>query len=207
MWETWVQSLGWEEPLERGKATHSSTMALRLSWTVLELQRVRHKWATFIFTFTFCILDIVREDFKCFEIFREFLVAPSEHTRALHLGFFRGDTESRYRHKHDSHHGQLDFYNICCFIKYTWSGDFSLLLFFFNFILFLNFTILYWFCQISKWIRHRYTCVPHPAFVILSLVCSEFLGNWWLNWGWGRVRWVKYLPLSHFSRVRLCVTP
>ena len=34
--------------------------------------------------------------------------------------------------------------------------------FFFNFILFLNFTILYWFCQISKWIRHRYTYVPHP---------------------------------------------
>ena len=34
--------------------------------------------------------------------------------------------------------------------------------FFFNFILFLNFTILYWFCQISKWICHRYTCVPHP---------------------------------------------
>ena len=34
--------------------------------------------------------------------------------------------------------------------------------FFFNFILFLNFTILYWFCQISKWIHHRYTCVPHP---------------------------------------------
>ena len=27
---------------------------------------------------------------------------------------------------------------------------------------FLNFTILYWFCHISKWIRHRYTCVPHP---------------------------------------------
>ena len=34
--------------------------------------------------------------------------------------------------------------------------------FFFNLILFLNFTILYWFCRISKWIRHRYTCVPHP---------------------------------------------
>jgi len=31
-----------------------------------------------------------------------------------------------------------------------------------NFILFFNFTILYWFCHISKWIRHRYTCVPHP---------------------------------------------
>ena len=35
-------------------------------------------------------------------------------------------------------------------------------LIFFNFILFLNFTILYWFCQILKWICHRYTCVPHP---------------------------------------------
>ena len=31
-----------------------------------------------------------------------------------------------------------------------------------NFILFLNFTVLYWFCQTSKWICHRYTCVPHP---------------------------------------------
>ena len=31
-----------------------------------------------------------------------------------------------------------------------------------TFILFLNFTILYWFCQILKWIRHGYTCVPHP---------------------------------------------
>jgi len=31
----------------------------------------------------------------------------------------------------------------------------------FNFILF-NFTILYWFCHISKWICHRHTCVPHP---------------------------------------------
>ena len=27
MWETWVQSLGWEDPLEMGKATHSSILA------------------------------------------------------------------------------------------------------------------------------------------------------------------------------------
>ena len=39
---------------------------------------------------------------------------------------------------------------------------FLLFFFFSNFIFFLNFTILYQFCQISKWIRHRYTCVPHP---------------------------------------------
>ena len=34
MWETWVQSLGWEDPLEKGKATHSSVLAWRIPWTV-----------------------------------------------------------------------------------------------------------------------------------------------------------------------------
>ena len=32
--ETWVQSLGWEDPLEKGKATHSSFLACRIPWTV-----------------------------------------------------------------------------------------------------------------------------------------------------------------------------
>ena len=32
--ETWVQSLGWEDPLEKGKATHSSILAERIPWTV-----------------------------------------------------------------------------------------------------------------------------------------------------------------------------
>ena len=30
MWETWVQSLGWEDPLEKGMATHSSILAWRI---------------------------------------------------------------------------------------------------------------------------------------------------------------------------------
>ena len=34
MGETWVQSLGWEDPLEKGKATHSSILAWRTLWTV-----------------------------------------------------------------------------------------------------------------------------------------------------------------------------
>ena len=34
MWETWVQSLGWEDTLERGKATHSSILAWRIPCTV-----------------------------------------------------------------------------------------------------------------------------------------------------------------------------
>ena len=27
MWETWIRSLGWEDPLEKGKAAHSSVLA------------------------------------------------------------------------------------------------------------------------------------------------------------------------------------
>ena len=34
VWETWVLPLGWEDPLEKGKATHSSILAWRTSWTV-----------------------------------------------------------------------------------------------------------------------------------------------------------------------------
>ena len=30
MWETWVRSLGWEDPLEKGKATHSCILAWRI---------------------------------------------------------------------------------------------------------------------------------------------------------------------------------
>ena len=32
--ETWVRFLGWEDPLEKGKATHSSILAWRISWTI-----------------------------------------------------------------------------------------------------------------------------------------------------------------------------
>ena len=34
MQETWVPSLGWEDPLEKGTATHSSILAWRIPWTV-----------------------------------------------------------------------------------------------------------------------------------------------------------------------------
>ena len=49
MWETWVQSLGWEDPLEEGIATHSTILAWKIptesgAWraTVHGLQRIRH---------------------------------------------------------------------------------------------------------------------------------------------------------------------
>ena len=34
MKETWIQSLGWEDPLEKGKATYSRILAWRIPWTV-----------------------------------------------------------------------------------------------------------------------------------------------------------------------------
>ena len=34
MWETWVRFLVWEDPLEKGTATHSSVVAWRIPWTV-----------------------------------------------------------------------------------------------------------------------------------------------------------------------------
>ena len=33
VWETWIQSLSWKDPLEGGTATHSSTLAQRIPWT------------------------------------------------------------------------------------------------------------------------------------------------------------------------------
>ena len=34
MWETWVESLGWEDPIEKRKATHSSILAWKIPWIV-----------------------------------------------------------------------------------------------------------------------------------------------------------------------------
>ena len=39
MRETWVRSLGWEDPLEKGRATHSSILAWRIPWG-------RKEWGT-----------------------------------------------------------------------------------------------------------------------------------------------------------------
>ena len=55
--ETWVQFLGWEDPLEKGTATYSSILAWRIPWTEepgglqsMGLQRVRYDWSTVTFT-------------------------------------------------------------------------------------------------------------------------------------------------------------
>ena len=52
LWETWVQSLGLEDPLEEGMETHSSILAWRISWTEepgglqsMGSHRVGHDWS------------------------------------------------------------------------------------------------------------------------------------------------------------------
>ena len=63
----WFWSLGWEDPLEKGTATHSSIPAWRIPWTEepgrlksMGLQRVGHNWLTFTFT-----KESVRHRFEC----------------------------------------------------------------------------------------------------------------------------------------------
>ena len=61
--ETWVQSLGWEDPLEKGMVTHSSILDRRIPWTEkpgglqsMASQRVGHHRATE--THTYAIIHI-----------------------------------------------------------------------------------------------------------------------------------------------------
>ena len=41
MWETWVRSLGWKDPLEKGTATHSSILAWGISQAVQSMESQR----------------------------------------------------------------------------------------------------------------------------------------------------------------------
>ena len=64
--ETWVQSLGREDPLEEGMATHSSILAWRISRTEepgglqsMGSQRIGHDWATNTLTLTLAIYNLI----------------------------------------------------------------------------------------------------------------------------------------------------
>ena len=82
MQETWVQSLGWGDPLEKGKAAHSSILAWRIPWTVWSMgsQRVGHNWATFTsamlnyyFMTLLAISSLLLEKYL-FKLFAHFLI-------------------------------------------------------------------------------------------------------------------------------------
>ena len=51
MWKTWVQSLGWEDPLKKGRATHSNILAWRIPWTAVHrFAKSRTRLSDFRFT-------------------------------------------------------------------------------------------------------------------------------------------------------------
>ena len=71
MQKTWVLSLVWEDPLEKGMVTHSSILCWRIPWTEepgslqsIRLQRVGHGWATDTFSFTFHFQASTRRELK-----------------------------------------------------------------------------------------------------------------------------------------------
>ena len=72
--ERQVMSLGWEDPLEEGMATHSSILAWRIPWTEepgglqsIGLQRVRHDWSNLahviLSTYDFIVTVVVFSNF------------------------------------------------------------------------------------------------------------------------------------------------
>ena len=73
MWETWVRSLGWEDPLEKGKATHSSILAWRIlsglensivakSWTRLSVFHILYLKLLWNIDYIFCaVLEKIKK--------------------------------------------------------------------------------------------------------------------------------------------------
>ena len=89
--------------------------------------------------------------------------------------------------------------------------SFCLFVCLFKFYFIFNFTILYWFCHISKWIHHRHTCVPHPELSSLPTPHTILLGHpiapapsiqyraWNLDW-WLVLYMILYIFKCHSSK-------
>ena len=184
--KTWVRSLSQEDPLEKGMATHSSILARGIPWTEepgglqsMGYQRVRHDWAPQHST------EGLEADVLFFVVVSEQMllclpyccfVAAAPRTPLLLVSCPGSLASASLPFTIPSRPcGGADVIILCgsghpCFglpILTLWlskpvlfrpaCGYFPLL--FLSF--FFNFTILYWFCHISKWICHRCTCVSH----------------------------------------------
>ena len=68
MQETWVRSLGWKDPLEKGKATHSSTLAWRIPRTESmgskELDMTDQPALCFTVVLIFCCFSVAKSYLK-----------------------------------------------------------------------------------------------------------------------------------------------
>ena len=114
MRETWVRFLGWEDPLEKGKTTHSSILAWRIPWTIQSMgsQRVGHdsdfhfhlftvhlqyqvqglglnEYVIFLSVTLFVgILEVSIEDMFLQKVFSLFLLSVFEFLPGWHFFFF-----------------------------------------------------------------------------------------------------------------------
>ena len=88
MWKTWVQFLGWEDPLEKEMAIHSSTLAWKIPWTEEpdRLQSMGSQGRTRLsdFTFTFFHFVWVLVDFIFQEIGLIHLSYQNYRNKVLH---------------------------------------------------------------------------------------------------------------------------
>ena len=103
VWETWIWSLGWEEPLEKGKATHSSILAWRIPWThsplnckesdMTEWLSLTYHWFIHSF-FHFVSIDWALTKCQGLEIQNKTLKVPFQ----MHI--FSGDPKSLVQQTH-----------------------------------------------------------------------------------------------------------
>ena len=94
MWETWVRSLGWEDPLEKEMASHSSILAWRIPWMEepgglqsTGSKRVGHDWATSltlgIVNLIYSILLMKKPRLKKYCLFSEFIELVSSRAKLI----------------------------------------------------------------------------------------------------------------------------
>ena len=96
MWETWVQSLGREDLLEKEMAIHSSILAWKIQWTEqpgrlqsMGLQRVRHDWTTSL-SFFLSFLPPRREEISdCLPIWYSNTLGTIIHSQGHHGIFWK----------------------------------------------------------------------------------------------------------------------
>ena len=77
MRETWVRFLGWEDPLEKGKATHSSILACRIPWTVCIVHGVTMNVQTWRLSLLGAAAAIVRAQ-HCRRVWYSILLASDQ---------------------------------------------------------------------------------------------------------------------------------
>ena len=179
MQETQVWFLGWEDSLKKEMATHSSILAWRIPWTEepgrlqsMGLEELGHDLATKPLPPYVCIY--------------------AWETMHMQRTLCRSDSLLSVSNDISSSGSWLLVY--FCVLCYNYTSTLYplpsrhilnsffffqenfILFFLIYFILLFNFTILYWFCHISTWIHHRYTCFPHPEPFLLP-PCTIPLGR------------------------------